>query len=54
MFIPTSFAQEIASQRTDDFRGAATHRLNLPNPLAAFSRARLARRPAAARPCVAC
>ena len=51
MFVPTAIATELAHDTIARRRGAATHRLNLPNPFAGFARARMARRPA---PCAAC
>jgi hypothetical protein len=54
MLVPTAIATQLAADSVASRRGAATRRLNLPTPLAARARARTARRPAAARPCVAC
>ena len=51
MLIPTAIARELAAENVAGRRGAASHRLNVPNPFAGMARARTARRPA---PCVAC
>jgi hypothetical protein len=53
MLIPTAMATSLAAEEATRRRGAAAHRINLPNPFAGLARARLARRRPAAL-CVAC
>ena len=50
MFVPTAMATQMAAEEVTRRRGAAAHRINLPNPFAGIARARLARR----RPATAC